>query len=146
MRGVARLKTDVFLVSRQGTVPAGPYRMAPFDLPQRTFEFACASVDLHRHLVKRGGAARQLAGQFLDAATSVGANVEEGEAGYSKPDFIHKRTTALKEARESQYWLRVFERCHLGDLTLVTPLRKEAGELVAILTAIVKNAKRNPEH
>ncbi len=117
--------------------------MPPFDLLQRTFAFTCACVELYRHLVKRGGAGRALARQFLDAGNSIGANVEEAQAGASKADFINKQTTALKEARESHYWLRVFERCQLGDLALVTPMRQEAGELVAILTSIVARAKSN---
>ena len=97
------------------------------------------------HLVKRGGAGRSLARQFLDAGTSIGANAEEEQAGVSKADFINKQTTALKEARESHHWLRLFEQCQLGDLALIVPMRKEAGELVAIFTTIVANAERTPD-
>ncbi len=118
--------------------------MPPYDLRQRTFEFACQAIALYSHVMKRGGAGRALARQFLDAATSIGANVEEAQDGASKPDFINKQTTALKEARESHYWLRLFERCTLADAALIVPMRKEAGELVAILRTIVINAKRNP--
>jgi four helix bundle protein len=117
--------------------------MPPTDLLKRTFTFACACVELYRHLMKRGGAGRALARQFLDAGTSIGANVEEAQAGASKADFVNKQTTALKEARESHYWLRLFEHCQLGDLSLITPMREESGELVAILTTIVAHAKSN---
>ncbi len=119
--------------------------MPATDLLKRTFEFACASVEIYRHLVKQGGAGRALARQFLDAATSIGSNVEEAQSGVSKPDFINKQATALKEARETYYWLRVFERCKVGDVALVAPVRQEAGELVAILTTIVARARSNPD-
>src|SRR2546430_3575771 len=39
--------------------------------------------------------------------SSIGANLEEAEAAQSKPDFISKCRIALKEARETLYWLRL---------------------------------------
>jgi len=113
------------------------------EILDRVFAFACACVEMYRHLVKRGGAGRALAGQFLHAGTSVGANLEEAQGSPSKVDFIARTTIALKEAREAHYWLRLFERCRLGDLALISPLCREAGEIVAILTTSVKNAKSN---
>jgi four helix bundle protein len=79
----------------------------------RAFDFACRIVRLHRTLTRKGGAARRLAAQLLDAGTSVGSNLEEAEAGQSKADFISKCRIALKEARESHYWLRLFARTEL---------------------------------
>ncbi len=113
------------------------------DIRKRTFEFSCACISLHKHLVRRGGPARALARQSLDAGTSVGANLEEAHAAASKIDFISKTTIALREAREAFYWLRLFDRCELGDARLVKPMCQEANEIVAILTTIVKNAKSN---
>lgn len=45
--------------------------------------------------------------QLLRASTSVGANVEESQGGYSKKDFKHKLNVAYKEARESKFWIRL---------------------------------------
>ncbi len=129
-----------------GLVHAAVPVMPQTDLLQRTFDFACRSIDLYRHLVKRGGAGRALARQFLNAATSVGANEEEAQAAASKVDFVAKQSIVLREARESQYWLRLFENCNLGDLQLIRPLRQEAGELVGIFTAIVKRSRGNESH
>jgi four helix bundle protein len=39
-------------------------------------------------------------------ATSIGANIEEGRAGQTKPDFIAKNFISLKESRETRFWLR----------------------------------------
>ncbi len=118
--------------------------MPNIDLLQRTFTFACRAVELYRHLVRRGGPGAVLARQFLDAATSVGANEEEAQAASSKVDFTAKQTIVLREAREACYWLRLFEASHVCDVHLIEPLRQEANELVGILTAIVKAARANP--
>ena len=45
--------------------------------------------------------------KLLDAGTSIGANIEEGRAGQTKPDFIAKNLISLKESRETRFWLRV---------------------------------------
>ena len=55
-----------------------------------------------------------------------GANLEEAVAGQSKADFIHKNAIALKEARESNYWLRLI----IATGTFETPVRKGIVELV----------------
>ena len=76
---------------------------------------------------------------------SVGSNLEEAEAGQSKADFISKCRISLKEARESLYWLRLIRKNELIKPVLVEPLIKEANEIVAVLTTIVKNASQPPE-
>src|SRR5437588_7172171 len=81
------------------------------EIKVRTFEFACRIVKLHQHLLKQGAAKRGLAGQVLRSGTSIGANMEEAHAAQSKADFISKAQIALKEARETHYWLRLFVAC-----------------------------------
>jgi len=112
------------------------------NIQERTFEFACRIVKLHRTLTRRGATARRLAAQLLDAGTSVGSNLEEAEAGQSRADFISKCRIALKEARESRYWLRLFAATELVPPKRLTSLIQEAHEIVAILTTIVRKASR----
>ena len=50
-----------------------------------------------------------LSKQILRSGTSVGANVHEAEASESKKDFIHKLGIALKEIRETSYWLNLLK-------------------------------------
>jgi four helix bundle protein len=115
------------------------------DICQRTFEFACRIVRLcHRLVVERGEIGRLVTRQLLRAGTSIGANVEEAQGGQSKPDFISKTCIALKEARETRYWLRVVEATIAPPPSDTRPLAKEATELVAILTAIVVKARSSP--
>jgi four helix bundle protein len=109
-------------------------------IQDRAFEFACRVVKLHRSLSRKGATARRLGSQLLDSGTSVGSNLEEAEAGQSKPDFISKCRISLKEARESLYWLRLFAATEMIKPKLVEPLIDEARQIVAILTTIVKNA------
>ena len=45
--------------------------------------------------------------QLVKSATSSGANYEEAQAGSSKADFRNKVRIALREMRESNYWLRI---------------------------------------
>jgi four helix bundle protein len=115
------------------------------DIQARTFAFACRIVKLHEHLTKRSGPNRSLAGQVLRAGTSIGANLEEAHAAQSKADFISKSQIALKEARETHYWIRLFMACGTVPAKRLSPLAREADELVAILTAIVRNARASPK-
>ena len=123
------------------TTPA--YQSYGQDLRDRAFEFACQIVFYCEELLDRGGAGRVLAPQLLRCGTSIGANLEEARGGESRPDFISKCSISLKEARESLFRLRVAARCGLGSSQKVALLVKEAGELAAILGAIVRNARRN---
>jgi len=75
------------------------------DICERTFKFAVDIVKLCRRLEVRNSVSRQLSRQLLRAATSIGANLKEAQAAQSRPDFISKNFIALKEARESHYWL-----------------------------------------
>lgn len=113
------------------------------DLPERTFEFARQIVALCRTLDQKPGVSRTLATQLLRSGTSVGANIEEAQAGQSRADFVAKAYIACKEARETHYWLRLLAASGTVSIESVADLTDEANQLVAILTAIVKRARAN---
>lgn len=116
----------------------------PRKIQERSFEFALRIVRLHEYLCNKRGAARLIARQMLKSATSVGANLEEATGAQSKADFISKCSIAAKEARESRYWLRLLTGCKSIKPDLIAPLIIEAGEIVAVVTTIVKNAESSP--
>jgi four helix bundle protein len=87
---------------------------------------------------------RTLANQLLRSGTSIGANIEEAQAGQSRGDFAAKAYIACKEARETHYWLRLLAAASVVPSDRLSPLTKEANELVAILTSIVKKARAAP--
>jgi four helix bundle protein len=80
---------------------------------------------------------------LLRAGTSIGANIEEAQAGQSRADFVAKAYIACKEARETHYWLRLLAASGTVKEESVAELANEANQLVAILTAIVKKARVN---
>ena len=111
------------------------------DIQQRTFAFAVRIVKLCRHLEEKPGAGRTLSRQLLRAGTSIGANVEEAQAGTTKADFIYKVAIALKEARETDYWLRLLQAAQVVPVERLKELKDEADQLKRILAAIIVSAK-----
>lgn len=83
-----------------------------------------------------------LAKQLLKAGTSIGANVEEAIAGQSRADFISKMSIASKEARETNYWLRLLRDSEIISQEQVSDHLAKSEELVNILTAIVKTTSK----
>jgi four helix bundle protein len=82
-----------------------------------------------------------MARQVLRAGTSIGANVEEARAASSRRDLIARFAVALREARETKYWLRLIAATKLAPEALVSPVLKEVDELVAILTVSIRRLK-----
>ncbi len=82
-----------------------------------------------------------MANQLLRSGTSIGANVEEGQAAQSEADFLSKYSIACKEARETRYWLRLLSESGIISPEELVDLMAECNELTAILTAIVKKVK-----
>ena len=120
----------------------GEYEPYGQDIRDRSFRFACRVVQFCKRLLDQGGVARVLAPQVLRCATSVGANLEEARGGESRRDFLSKCRISLKEARESAYRLRVLAATHVGPSEEAAALANEAGEIAAILGAIVRNTRR----
>ena len=111
------------------------------DLPERTFEFARRVVVLCRFLDEKPGVSRTLGNQLLSSGTSIGANVEEGQAAQSEADFVSKYSIACKEARETHYWLRLLAASEILPPDRLAELEIECNELISILTSIIKKMK-----
>ena len=113
------------------------------DIKERTFEFATRVVRLCRALEESPGVSRTLANQLLRSGTSIGANVEEAHGSHSKPDFIAKMSIANKEARETNYWLRLLAASDVVPADKLTGITDESNQLIAILTTIVKRSRES---
>jgi four helix bundle protein len=111
----------------------------PTDFQTRSFLFACVIVRLYRMLIS--SCPSVLARQVLRSGTSIGANLEEAKAAQSRRDLAAKFSIALKEARETAYWLRLLASTEPNLREPITPRLEEANELVAILTASLKRLK-----
>lgn len=110
------------------------------DIDKRAFEFALRVIGLI-NLLPNTAAGKVFAQQLARSGTSVGANIEEARGGYSKNDFAYKMSIALREARESNYWLRLIEGSGLIKPDIIKPLLKESGEIKNILGAIVSKSR-----
>ena len=114
----------------------------PPDIRERVYQYALRAVRLYQYLQKQRDSAGWILGkQYLRAATSIGANIEEAQASESRADFVHKVGIAQKEARECLFWLRLLTGSHIMSNSRLSPLTKETKELIAVITAIVVNTK-----
>ena len=109
-------------------------------IQQKSFEFAKNIIGLYLDL--KNEKEFVISKQLLRSGTSIGANVEEAIAAFSKKDFAHKMNIAQKEARESKYWLRLLSETNIVK-TRTEKLLKEVEEIIRILTAIVKSTQQN---
>lgn len=114
----------------------------PADIGDRTFSFSLRIVKLCMKLSEKPGVGRTLGNQLLRAGTSIGANVEEGRAAQSRADFISKNNIALKEARETRYWLRLLSQSGILPPEMLSDLTSEAEEIGKILGAIVSKCRK----
>ena len=75
-------------------------------IESKSFSFAVRIVKLCRNL-QSDNKEFVLSKQLLRSGTSIGANVAESQQAQSRADFISKLSIALKEAVETNYWLRL---------------------------------------
>ncbi len=75
-------------------------------IKERSYEFAVHIIRIVGN-VSKDPAGFILGRQLLKSGTSIGANIEEATGAFSKDDFTFKMNIALKEARETNYWLRL---------------------------------------
>jgi four helix bundle protein len=111
------------------------------DIVERTFAFAVRVVRLCQVLDEQPGVGRTLSKQLLRSGTSIGANIEEAQAAESRADFVHKYGIALKEARETHYWLRLLAASEVLPTASIAEIQQELVELMRILGAIIVSTK-----
>lgn len=105
-----------------------------------TFDFSLKIISLYKILVENKEYV--FARQLLKCATSIGANVEEANAGQTKRDFIAKMSIASKEAREARYWLRLLDRSQLVKHDY-SPYLDLLTHIINILIKIVKSSQES---
>ena len=103
----------------------------------KSFDFAVRTVNLYKHLTDNKKEF-VLSKQLLRSGTSIGANVNEAQKGQSKADFNAKMNIALKEANESEYWIRLLYRTEYLTKEEFNSIEKDIKEIIAILVSICK--------
>ncbi|HMU47349.1 MAG TPA: four helix bundle protein [Chitinophagaceae bacterium] len=106
----------------------------------KAYSFALEVIKIYKLLVNERKE-YVLSKQLLRSGTSVGANINEAIAGQSKRDFVHKLNIALKEARETSYWLNLLKDSEYINPGEFETLNKKCNEIVKMLTSIIMTTK-----
>ena len=108
---------------------------------KKSFDFAIRIVNLCKHL-QTEQKERVLSKQILRSGTSIGANVAEAQQAQSKADFISKLNIALKEAAETDYWLRLLHATDYMNDVQFDSMISDCDEIESLLVAILKASKK----
>jgi four helix bundle protein len=111
---------------------------------EKSFTFAVGIVKAGRRL-QLDHKEWVLSKQLIRSGTSIGANIEEAIAAQSKKDFLSKMSIALKEARETHYWLRVIRDAGLGNGGEMETHVPACQELIRLLSSITLSTRENLE-
>jgi four helix bundle protein len=109
-------------------------------IQDKSFRFAVRIVNLCRYL-QTEQKEYTLTKQLLRCGTSIGANVAESQQAQSRPDFISKLNIALKEAYETNYWLRLLFETHYLKQEEFLSIIHDCQELEKLLISIIKSLK-----
>jgi len=107
----------------------------------KSFTFATRIVRCYKYLIKKDKSLISLYNQLLRSGTSIGANISESQAAASRTDFRNKLRISLKEAYETEYWLKLFNESEILDKKEFDSLLTDCLELIKLLTSIIKNVK-----
>ena len=102
--------------------------------------FAIRIVNLYKYL-KEEKSELIMSKQLFRSGTSIGANVFEGKNAQSRADFTNKMNIALKEADETDYWLRLLWKSEVIDEEQYNSLSKDIKQIIGTLVKIIKNSR-----
>ena len=105
----------------------------------KSLDFAVRIVNLYKYLTQEHKE-YIMSRQILRCGTSIGANIAEAQRGQSMADFAAKMNIALKEASETEYWIKLLYRTDYLQKTQYESLCNDINDLISILTAICRSA------
>ena len=113
---------------------------------EKSFDFSVRIVNLYKYLSNQQKE-YILSKQLLRSGTSIGANINEAQAGQSKKDFISKMSIASKEARETRYWIELLVATKFLNAKdgHVQSILLDIDEIIKLLTSIIKSTKTGNE-
>ena len=79
--------------------------------------------------------------QIVCSGTSIGANIAESRNAQGEKDFINKLNMALKEADETEFWLKKLLHGDYITQYQYESMYQDNDEIVKILTKIIKTMK-----
>lgn len=111
------------------------------EFKKRTKAFALRAIRLAEALPK-SQTANVIGKQLLRCGTSVGANYRAACRAKSPADFIAKMSIVEEECDEAVYWIELLVEAGLMDEKRVAELRTEANEILSMVVASIKTARR----
>jgi four helix bundle protein len=111
------------------------------NIQNKSFCFAVRIVNLCK-ILRTERREFTLSGQLLRAGTSIGANVSEAQQAQSRADFVSKLNIALKEAKETEYWLRLLAATDYLAKQEYDSIASDCDELVKILVTSIKTIRK----
>lgn len=111
------------------------------ELKKRVYLYALDVIKFIDTLEKKDFSVQVLSRQLLRSATSIGANIIEAQAGYTKRDFTNFFGYALKSANESKFWLGLLRDSKKADGEKTNKLLQETIELANILGSSILTLK-----
>ena len=116
--------------------------MSKYVVRDKSFSFALRIIKLYKYLVEEK---REyvMSKQVLRSGTAIGAMIREAEQGESKADFVHKLAIALKEAKETEYWLDLLFHSEYIEQKSYESINVDAKELIKLLVSIIKTSKQS---
>jgi four helix bundle protein len=108
----------------------------------RTKKFGLRIIRLVTSL-PRSAIVSAIGNQLLRSGTSVGANYRAAVRGKSRADFISKMGTVEEECDESLYWMEMLIESGFLKPSVVGALMKEGEEILSMVVASIKTARRN---
>ncbi len=112
-------------------------------LAERTFELAVRIVKLCKLLDDSSGVPRNIASLLLQSGTAIGATIQELEFIENSDDCLQNLEIALKQGRDTKYWLRLLIATDLIPEERLLPLLAEINELIKIIADVVAKAQKN---
>ncbi|MBQ3261770.1 MAG: four helix bundle protein [Oscillospiraceae bacterium] len=107
---------------------------------QKSMKFAVRIVRLSQYLQEEKKEFT-LSKQILRCGTSIGANLAEAAAAFSRKDFLSKSYIAFKECSETLYWLELLKETEYIDFNLYKSMHQDCEELKKLLSSITKTTK-----
>jgi len=106
----------------------------------KAYAFALEVVKIYK-LLSNERKEYVLSKQLLRSGTSIGANINEAISGQSKRDFVHKLNIAVKEARETNYWLNLLKDGEYISSKEFESLNNKCNEIIKMLSSIIITTK-----
>jgi len=108
---------------------------------EKSETFAIRIIKLYKYLSNKQKE-YVLSKQLLCSGTSIGANVREGINAMTKREFVSKLNISLKEANETEYWLKLLYKTEYIKENEYMSINDDCIRIIKILTAILKSATK----